>query len=245
MTIGPVISYPVPAYQNAPIEAQYYLPNKFFISNIVLGSTTLVTTTTAHNYVVGQLVRLIIPFGSGCRQLNEQKGYVISISEQNAIDVPYTSIGQVQAGGVLIANVFTILGIPSGAQIIPGSFSAYIQSMSFLYTETNPPSGNLLLNGNPSTSFINYQTGSLFLSGPGPQLVLAFASFQYEVALTVNQIEINIDSSKNVDAFTTSTNPTQPQILAIGDINTGAINASGRNNQSTFIPGSFIDISPL
>jgi hypothetical protein len=56
------------------------------------------------------------------------------------------------------------------------------------------------------------------------------------------QVVLNIDSSVNVDAFQSSTSTTQPQILAIGDINTGAIN-KGRTNNGTHIPGSFINIS--
>jgi len=58
-----------------------------------------------------------------------------------------------------------------------------------------------------------------------------------------NQVELTIDSSQNVDLFTSSTTTTQPQILAVGDTNTGAINDHGRWTK-TFIPGSFIDISP-
>lgn len=142
MTTNTVISFPVPLYQNVPIQANYYLPSQFFISTITLGTTTTVTTTVNHNYVIGQLVRLLIPYASGCRQLNEMKGYVLSI---------------------------------------------------------------------PSA----------------------------------NQVVLNIDSSRNVDKFKTSLITTQPQIVAVGNINSGAINTTGINNTSTFIPGSFIDISPL
>lgn len=56
------------------------------------------------------------------------------------------------------------------------------------------------------------------------------------------QVVLDIDSSQNVDAFQSSSATTQPQILAIGDINTGAIN-KGRTNNITYIPGSFINIS--
>jgi len=57
------------------------------------------------------------------------------------------------------------------------------------------------------------------------------------------QIVLDIDSSQNVDPFQTSSATTQPQILAIGDVNTGAIN-KGRTHNLTHIPGSFINISP-
>jgi hypothetical protein len=135
-----VISGPTSPYQNPPIQPQNYKPRSYFISAISLGINTLVTTTVNNDYVVGQLVRLLIPYSFGSRQLNESLGYVISI--------------------------------------------------------------------------------------PMP-----------------NQVLVDIDSSKNVDAFTTSSAFTQPQILAIGDINTGVTNSQGRQNNGTFIPGSFINIS--
>jgi hypothetical protein len=132
---------PVPPYTNVPINAEYYQPSQFFISAITLGTTTLVTTTVNHNYVIGQLTRLWIPQFNGTRELNGQPGYVI--------------------------------GIP------------------------NP-----------------------------------------------NQVILDIDSS-SYTLFQTSTYPTQPQIVAIGDINSGDINNSGNLQTGTFIPGSFINISPL
>jgi len=131
---------PIALYNNLPIHTEYYTPQFFFISGITLGQTTLVTTTVNHDYVIGQECRLIIPPSNGCRQLNEVKGFVISI----------------------------------------------------------------------------------------PQ---------------ADQVLLTIDSSRNVDPFQTSSATTQPQILAIGDVNTGAIN-SGRTNNITYIPGSFRNISP-
>lgn len=131
---------PTPPYNNPPIEPENYQPSKFDISTISLGQTTTVTATEDMNYVIGQLVRLLIPSSFGCTQLNGQQGYVISI---------------------------------------PAS----------------------------------------------------------------NQVVLSIDSSRNVDAFTSSSAATQPQILAIGDINTGVQNSSGRSSAGTYILGSFINIS--
>jgi hypothetical protein len=132
---------PVPPYNNVPINAEYYKPGMFFISNITLGQTTLVTTSADHNYIIGQLTRLIIPRFNGTRQLNEQTGYVISIPSSNQVELGITSTGY--------------------------------------------------------------------------------------------------------DPFVTSTYPTQPQILAIGDISSGNINSSGNLNTSVSIPGSYQNISPL
>ena len=61
-----------------------------------------------------------------------------------------------------------------------------------------------------------------------------------------NQVVLSIDSSK-YDAFKPSPSNTTnvPQILPVGDINQGVQNTNGRTSQQTYIPGSFIDISPL
>lgn len=134
-------SGPTPPYNNPPIQPQFFKPSMFFISDVDLGQTTIVTTTENNNYVIGQLIRLIIPKTFGCVQLNEISGYVLSI--------------------------------------------------------------------------------------PAP-----------------DQLEIAIDSSRNVDPYTSSSSDTQAQILAIGDINTGIISSTGRNIPITNIPGSFINISP-
>lgn len=140
-TLRGVISYPIPPYSNVAINAQYYIPNRFFISAITRGPVTTVTTTVDHNYVIGQLCRLLIPRANLIIELDEQSGYVIAI---------------------------------------------------------------------PAT----------------------------------NQVTLNINSI-GFSAFVTSTQPTQPQILAIGDYNSGNINASGNLNTSTLIPGSYENISPL
>jgi hypothetical protein len=72
---------------------------------------------------------------------------------------------------------------------------------------------------------LNQQTG-IILSIPNP-----------------NQVVLNINTIVNVDQFVTSTAPTQPQIMAIGDVNTGQTN-TGRSGNLTYIPGSFTNISP-
>lgn len=133
---------PLASERNPPITPQYYSPKQFFISDISIGSTTTVTTTVDHDYVVSQLVRLIIPNGYGTTQLNEQTGYVISI--------------------------------PAADQVVLNIDSKFFDTF------------------NPS----------------------------YSLSLTL------------------------PQIIAIGDIQNGTTNANGPINNSTFIPGSFINISP-
>jgi hypothetical protein len=139
----PLISGPIAPESNPPINPQYYQPGVFYISAIFRDVFTAVTTVGNHNYVVGQLVRLVIPMIYGAFQLNEREGYV------TAIPLP-------------------------------------------------------------------------------------------------DQVLINIDST-NADPFVANpmSGTTQPQIVAVGDVNTGQINASGKISQKTYIPGSFVDISPL
>jgi len=141
MATPPLIFGPIPPYSNVPINAQFYQPSRFVISDVALGQTTLVTTTANLNYVIGQLVRLIIPQENGCSQLNEQTGYVLSI--------------------------------------------------------------------------------------PNP-----------------NQVEISINSSQ-ANSFISSSGQVLPQILAVGDVNSGLTSSTGVNQTSTNVPGAFINISPL
>lgn len=139
----PLIFGPIAPENNPPINPQWYIPSTFNISAITLGPTTTVTTTKNHNYVIGQLTRLLIAQPFGAQQLNEQQAIVI--------------------------------GIPAANQVV------------------------LQLNSTNSNPFVANPTLNL----------------------------------------------TQPQIVAVGDVNSGTINPNGRQNTGTFIPGSFIDISPF
>ena len=139
----PLIFGPIAPENNPPITPQYYQPSVFDIAAITNGTTTLVTTVVNNNYVVGQLVRLLVSQLYGARQFNEQTAYVININS---------------------STQFT-LGLDSS------SFDVFV---------ANPTSGT-----------------------------------------------------------------TQPQVVAVGDVNSGPINSHGRMVNGTFIPGSFINISPL
>lgn len=65
----------------------------------------------------------------------------------------------------------------------------------------------------------------------------------YVTNVNANRVTVSINSSVNVDAYIASSATTPAQILAIGDINSGQISTNGRH-LPTFIPGSFINISP-
>lgn len=118
-----VISYPIPPYSNVPIEPQFYQPRRFVISAISLGTTTTVTTTQDMDYVIGQLVRLIIPPTFGTRQLNEQQGYVIAIPADNQVTLDINSQGFdsfVNSSATTKAQILAIGDINSGYQSSTG-----------------------------------------------------------------------------------------------------------------------------
>lgn len=96
-SIGTVISYPVPLYANVEIDSDFYKPSRFVISAISLGSTTTITTSTDHNYVIGQAVRLLIPAKFGSYQLNETQGNVLSIPSTTQVEVSIDSSRNVDA----------------------------------------------------------------------------------------------------------------------------------------------------
>lgn len=212
-----VISYPVPLYQNVPIHSEYYIPSRFVISAITLGQTTTVTTSTAHDYVIGQQVRLIIPVRYGSYQLNEAFGYVISIPTTSSVVVNIIS-AKVDA---FIANPYT------------ATITNITKATNAVITANNNLTGtSIIISGVSGMPQINGLVGLV-------------------VARSATSITVNINSS----GFTTygsggvatlyNVPQDQAQIMAIGDVNTGAVNSQGRINNSTFIPGSFIDISPL
>ena len=237
MTQKQVVSYPTPLYSNPPIEPQFYQPSQFFISALVIGVRTLVTTTEDNNYQVGQLVRFIIAKENGTIQLNGQSGYVVEIPNPNQILVDidsssydtFKSFNQVTLSQVNVGpsgtspwsfNLFNLLGLPI-FPIVPGSVKLVLPGVYIFIDQGN---GILLGMSFPLLNFgtINYATGDVSITFVSPP---------------VGNVLVNVTYN--------TTQLTKSQILAIGDINSGNLNASGNVNTGTFIPGSFINISPL
>ena len=75
----PLIYGPIAPENNPPINPQYYQPSVFNIAGITNGTTTLITTTVNHNYVIGQLTRLVVSQLYNSTEFNEQVAYVIGI----------------------------------------------------------------------------------------------------------------------------------------------------------------------
>lgn len=135
-SVGTVISYPIPLYQNVPIQPQYYKPRRWVISDVTLGQTTIVTTTTAMDYEIGQEIRLLIPPSFGCIQLNGVTGFVLSIPDVDQVEVSINSTGAdpfiASASRIQSAQILAIGDINTGVTNhfgrnhqeldIPGSF---------------------------------------------------------------------------------------------------------------------------
>lgn len=92
-----VVSYPIPAYQNLPIQANFYSPSRFVIQNISLGTTTTVTATQDMNYVVGQECRLLVPASFGSYQLNNITGFVVGLPSSSSVTLSINSSQNVDA----------------------------------------------------------------------------------------------------------------------------------------------------
>lgn len=212
------VSGPTPPYSNPPIEPQFYKPSRFVIDDITLGQTTLVQTTEDLNYVVGQQVRLLIPERNGAIQLNGAQGYVLSVPAPNQVILSIDSSGYdpfIDTTLVQESIVFIIRFNPT-----------------FIGCSNNFSVGDLVL--------IENCTGLTELNGNIYSVIFQNAS----------SIRIGVDSS-SFPPYTGGGTVTliekgrqEPQIIAIGDINSGIISSTGNVGVSTYIPGSFINISP-
>jgi|GEM_PF-542850 len=242
-----VISPPIPAFQNPPIQPGNFQPRVFVISNIVLGQTTTVTTTLDLNFVIGQLCRLLIPNGYGSRGLNEQLGYVIQPPNNSAVFLSQTPA---DGTGSYSDNLLTpFVTDDPNAFLLPGSVKFYFDYLGpdeTLYVDDgqgimNYVSGTFTI----SSGTIDYESGAIsftFTVAP-PNLTSAKSSFAYNLGTYTDRVTLNINSM-GIDPFINASLSMQPQIVAVGDINTGFLNATGRIYPSTTIPGSFKNISP-
>jgi|SRR5271170_6261154 len=74
----------------------------------------------------------------------------------------------------------------------------------------------------------------------GPQVLNEQTGFVLQIP-ALNEVVLNINS-QNVTAFNLVSYPLPPQIVAVGNINTGSVNPNGPKI-STLLPGSFSNIS--
>lgn len=136
----PLMTGPVALYNNLPIEPQYYVPSMFYITDIGIGVNTLVTTNVNHDYVVGQVVRLLIPNGYGSRKLNEQTGVVIAIPLPNQVLLDLDSIGTdpfINANRPTAAQIVAIGDVNSGRRPSVG-YSPFAPTIDGAFINISP-----------------------------------------------------------------------------------------------------------
>ena len=132
-----IVTYPVPAYANPPIQTSYYKPQRFVISDITRGATTTVTTTTDHDYVIGQAVRFVIPSWYGANEFNEMQSIVLSIPADDQVEVQINSSNFTAFNSAGTPNVS--VGQTASPQILAiGDYnSGYIADKSLSSQQTN------------------------------------------------------------------------------------------------------------
>jgi len=104
----PILAIPFPTFQ----------PSMRIITAITQANPAVITTSFAHQYITGTIVRIDVPIGFGMTQINQQFGPIVVLSSVSfsiaintifytAFTVPGSSAQQAQA--VPIAEVASIL----------------------------------------------------------------------------------------------------------------------------------------
>lgn len=111
--------------------ADLYVPYLGFVSDVVVGATTTVTTSVDHGFVVGQEVRLTIPSNWGMVELDALTGFVLSIPSANEVVLDINSTG------------FTAFAFPTSADVATGSdfpqvYSVGDQNFGYVFDGTDP-----------------------------------------------------------------------------------------------------------
>lgn len=105
--------------------------------------------------------------------------------------------GNTGGAGNFFRNLRTDFGLEANSSIVPGSFTAVCGGNT--YTETSPPSGNLLVNGSPAPagSYIYYNTTDVAIIG-GPINTLVTVTFLYYPDLPVLGLEDYFSASEEL-----------------------------------------------
>ncbi len=98
--------------RNPAITPQYYYPNLSVLQSItpIDTFTTRVVTAAANQFVVGQLIRFVLPQRDGMYQINESQAYITSISNSTTFIVALNTlnIGTFNPNGTTLQKPFVI-----------------------------------------------------------------------------------------------------------------------------------------
>lgn len=155
---------PAGAFVRLVLFPGLYLPGVDYISAITIGTTTTVTTTTPHNFVVGQEIAFRIPSQWGIVQLNSLPNNVVPGSPI------YGYVTAVTANNVFVCSInstgFTAFNSnPTVAQAIGLTFPQVL-AVGDINSGGFPYSGGALY---PSPQFPTFSGGVPTINGPAIQ----------------------------------------------------------------------------
>jgi hypothetical protein len=150
------------AYVRKVLNPYLYLPSVNYISAISLsGANVVVTTSTNHNYVVGQEIAFRIPAAFGSTQLNSLPNNSVPGSPIYYYVTALNSNTQFTCSA-LSAGVSAFTNNPTVASV-PGLTWAQVVAVGDVNTGGTPYSGGNLY---PSPSFPTYSGGMPTINGP-------------------------------------------------------------------------------
>ena len=115
--MAPIVAATTGSFYPVKFQDLFY-PRARFISEITAGASTVITMTVAHEFIVGAVVRLVVPEAFGMNELNWLPAKVTAISASTiTVDIDSTSF---------TAFAFPLTGIvlTSYAQVLPESQSS-------------------------------------------------------------------------------------------------------------------------
>lgn len=140
-------------------------PTTNSITNIT-NSTQAVVTVNSHTFSVGQIVQFMVV--AGMTQINGLFGQITAKTTNTiTVNINSTSFSAYSSGGLVLLS--------EGPSIVLGSINVVVAGHT--YTEPSTPNGTLLNNGTPDGSFINYNTGLIFIVGGGSSNLIGNFSF--------------------------------------------------------------------
>lgn len=152
---------PAGAFVRKVLYPFLYEPGVAFISAITTGTTTTVTTTDPHNFVVGQEIGFRIPSAYGTTQLNELPNNTVPGSPV------YYYVTSVTSNTVFVCNAistgFTAFATNQTVASMVGQSLPQVVAVGDVNTGGTPYSGGALY---PSPSFPTFSGGVPTINGP-------------------------------------------------------------------------------
>jgi len=122
---------------------QYFFPRRKFITNISQAASAIVTLSVAHQYVVGEYIRMVVPSAFGMTQMNGQLAQITAVGAADASGFTNTITINVNS------SAFTAFAWPASATV-----STFAQTVDVAETAT------ILTQAEVNNSFTGVQIGT-------------------------------------------------------------------------------------